>query len=305
MSVWAWRRLGASEEWLGSNKAAAHRSRLLTLSTRDLKAAFTHLGAPRALRHGLKRPWNHVATRFRIPFFFQDGYRIGFGSTVFLALVLTHWSCAEETAPSLHLVAERVDISTGGALVVDIDGGGAANFIFSHSSSAARAAVVFGCRRRGSDGDSMCDLAHGGDIRVWEASSGWQPRLRSESAVSLEAEMAASASCRPKAAPCHPRHNPVERQPWPFPVVSDSLAGAFVRRAHTTRAALCPLWPQWAAVWPLVPRFSRTLPLERRPTLGLDGVRPIFLTQLDSHNEPSNQCHTHSCGLGALPTQYK
>ena len=82
--------------------------------------------------------------------------------------------------PCLHLVAERLDISTGGALVIDIDGSGAANFIFSHSSSAARAAVVFGCRRRGSDGSSMCDLAHGGDIRVWEASSSWQPRLRSE-----------------------------------------------------------------------------------------------------------------------------
>ena len=121
---------------------------------------------------------------------------IGFGSSVFLALVLTHSSCAEETVPCFHLVAERVDISTGGALVVDVDGGGAANFIFSHSSSAARAAVVFGCRRRGSDGDSMCDLAHGGDICACEASSGWQPRLRSESAVSLEAAVVASASYR-------------------------------------------------------------------------------------------------------------
>ena len=92
-------------------------------------------------------------------------------SSVLLALVLTHSSCAAAAATCLHLVSGRVEISTGGALVVDIDGGGAANFNFSHSSSAARAAVVIGCRRRGADGTSMCDLAHGGDVRAWEAST--------------------------------------------------------------------------------------------------------------------------------------
>ena len=80
---------------------------------------------------------------------------IGFGSTVFLALVLTHWSCAEERAPCLHLVAERVDISTGGALIVDIDGGGAANSFFlillrrlvqrSSSAAAVEAAMAIRC----------------------------------------------------------------------------------------------------------------------------------------------------------------
>ena len=32
---------------------------------------------------------------------------IGFGSSVFLALVLTHSSCAEETVPCLHGVSSR------------------------------------------------------------------------------------------------------------------------------------------------------------------------------------------------------
>ena len=102
--------------------------------------------------------------------------------SVCLALVLSHLSCSAAAATSLHLVAcgSQSGQATAGALV-DFDGG-AANFIFSHSSSAADAAIVFSFRHRHSDGASICDLSNDCDSRVREASSVWQPQLRTRSA---------------------------------------------------------------------------------------------------------------------------